>query len=219
MSIAFLFNMLYIYGKEMIILIKCNLAVLLAERNLKITQVANDTGISRTTITSLANNYSQGVQIDTLNKLCIYLQVSPQQFFSYIPFDFSIRAERQTKDFFLIYFNFKTKLKNISCSLEAVVESTSNRVLLDDDSGTHGTEITSVDISIFFADPSLQPDEISDDIKIENDNLKKYLSQIPIQFVNDIELEIAEKIVDSLDDTSNPDYSFSVSWPDELFSI
>ena len=71
-------------------MIRCNLAVLLAERNLKISKVSTDTGISRTTLTSLANNYSQGIQFDTLNTLCLYLRVTPEQLISYVPIDIKV---------------------------------------------------------------------------------------------------------------------------------
>ena len=46
-------------------MIACNLSVLLAERNLKISQVSKATGISRTTLTSLALNNAKGIQFDT----------------------------------------------------------------------------------------------------------------------------------------------------------
>lgn len=62
-------------------MIKCRLRVLLAERDLKITQVAKDTGISRTTLTALTYNRCKGVQFDTMNKLCNYLKVSPGDLF------------------------------------------------------------------------------------------------------------------------------------------
>lgn len=68
-------------------MIKCNLPVLLAERGLKITKLSNDTGISRTTLTSLSNNYSQGIQFDTLNKICNYLKINPGDLFLYVPFE------------------------------------------------------------------------------------------------------------------------------------
>lgn len=71
-------------------MIRSNLAVLLAERNLKITKVSKDTGISRTTLTTLSNNNSQGIQFDTLNTLCMYLKIEPNQLFSYLPFDISV---------------------------------------------------------------------------------------------------------------------------------
>lgn len=74
-------------------MIDCNLAVLLAERNLKITQVSKDTGISRTTLTALNSDYSGGIKFDTLNTLCNYLHITPDHFFSYLPYDYSINCE------------------------------------------------------------------------------------------------------------------------------
>lgn len=71
-------------------MIDSNLAVLLAERNLKITKVSRDTGISRTTLTSLCYDYSGGIKFDTLNILCKYLGITPAEFFSYSQYDYEI---------------------------------------------------------------------------------------------------------------------------------
>ena len=60
---------------------KCNLKVLLAERNLKITQVSNDTGISRTTLTFLSNGEAKGIQFSTLETLCNYLNITANELF------------------------------------------------------------------------------------------------------------------------------------------
>lgn len=65
-------------------MLRCNLAVLLAERNLKITKVSQDTGISRTTLTALANNRVQGIQFSTLDTLCLYLNVTPEKLISFV---------------------------------------------------------------------------------------------------------------------------------------
>lgn len=70
-------------------MLKSNLRVLLAERNLKITRVATDTGISRTTLTALSSNSSKMVQFDTINALCLRLKVTPAELFAYSPIDFS----------------------------------------------------------------------------------------------------------------------------------
>jgi len=70
-----------------------NIPVLLAERRLKITKVSKDTGISRTTLTSLASNKSQGIYFDTFNTLCSYLNVSPEQLFKFFPYDFDFNIE------------------------------------------------------------------------------------------------------------------------------
>lgn len=71
-------------------MIRNNLAVLLAERSLKITQVAQDTGISRNTITSTAQNDGKMIQLETINILCQYLGISHSEFFSYLPFDVKV---------------------------------------------------------------------------------------------------------------------------------
>lgn len=74
------------------------LHVLLAERNLKISKVAKDTGISRTTLTALAQNTSQGIQFETLNVLCGYLGITPDLFFEYIPYTIKISATELMTD-------------------------------------------------------------------------------------------------------------------------
>ena len=66
-------------------MIHCNLATLLAQRNLKISKVYQDTGISRTTLTALAYNHAQGIQFETLNTLCTYLKVSPTDLILHVP--------------------------------------------------------------------------------------------------------------------------------------
>ena len=74
-------------------MIHCNLATLLAQRNLKISKVFQDTGISRTTLTALAYNHAQGIQFDTLNTLCTYLKVSPTDLILHVPVDVSWTKE------------------------------------------------------------------------------------------------------------------------------
>ncbi|MGG0756707.1 helix-turn-helix domain-containing protein [Brevibacillus laterosporus] len=64
-------------------MIKCNLAVLLAERGLKIVDVAKATGISKTTLGALYHNSGKGVQFETLNSLCKYLNVSISDLFTH----------------------------------------------------------------------------------------------------------------------------------------
>ena len=81
------------------------LKVKLAEKNLKISRVYNDTKISRSTLTALADNQTKGIQYDTLNKLCQYLRLQPEDLFSYTPYDFDINVDiikvKNAKDFYL----------------------------------------------------------------------------------------------------------------------
>ena len=73
-------------------MIICNLAVLLAERELKISKVAAETGISRTTLTALYYNTGKGVQFETANLLCIYLDVNMEELFTVVPVDFVVES-------------------------------------------------------------------------------------------------------------------------------
>lgn len=51
-----------------------NLAILMAKRLEKITTVAQNTGISRTTLTSIYFKRCKSITNDTLEKLCKYFQ-------------------------------------------------------------------------------------------------------------------------------------------------
>ncbi|MFK4167678.1 helix-turn-helix domain-containing protein [Paenibacillus lautus] len=62
-------------------MIKCNLRVLMAERKLNIQDVANKTGLSRTTISALVNENGKGIQFDTLETLCYFLKIDPGELF------------------------------------------------------------------------------------------------------------------------------------------
>lgn len=70
-----------------------NLSILLAERRLTISKAAQDTGISRTTLTALTSRSARGIQFDTLNRLCQYLKVTPDALFIYRPFDLALSVE------------------------------------------------------------------------------------------------------------------------------
>ena len=57
---------------------------LMAERNLKVTKVMEDTGLSRPTLNSLKYGKSKGIQLETINILCNYLRVTPGDLFEEI---------------------------------------------------------------------------------------------------------------------------------------
>ncbi|MEG0285303.1 MAG: helix-turn-helix transcriptional regulator [Vagococcus sp.] len=71
------------------------LSLLLAERQLKVTTVANATKISRTTLTALMKNESKMIQFDTINSLCLFLEVEPKDFFDFVPYNFSYHFDSE----------------------------------------------------------------------------------------------------------------------------
>ena len=72
-------------------MIKNNFNELVAQRKLKITRISNDTGISRPTLNALTRDDGKGIQYDTLNTLCNYFNITPCEFFDYIPYEFTIK--------------------------------------------------------------------------------------------------------------------------------
>ncbi len=68
-----------------VVLIKCHLSRFMGERKLKISDVARDTGLHRNTITLLYQETATRVDIDAVNSLCQYLNVSVGDLFEYLP--------------------------------------------------------------------------------------------------------------------------------------
>ena len=54
-------------------MIKNNLCRILNSKDLRITKVSKDTGISRTTLTAMCNDSTRDVSLKTLDTLCSYL--------------------------------------------------------------------------------------------------------------------------------------------------
>ncbi|MGJ8731382.1 helix-turn-helix domain-containing protein [Listeria aquatica] len=77
-------------------MIRNRLAILLAERNLKITRVSKDTGISRSTLTSISQNDNKMIQMETINNLCLYLNITPNDFFDYVDQEINITAKAKS---------------------------------------------------------------------------------------------------------------------------
>jgi DNA-binding Xre family transcriptional regulator len=78
-------------------MIKCNLAEILARKGLKIKDVANHTGISRTTLTALNYNQGKGVQFDTMDQICSFLDITPGELFTHYSFNIEVTEVMYTK--------------------------------------------------------------------------------------------------------------------------
>lgn len=74
-------------------MIRTKLRSLMEDRDLNIKLLNLATGISRTTLSNFLNDITKGIQFDTLNQLCQYLEVSPADFFEYVPFDMEFKVE------------------------------------------------------------------------------------------------------------------------------
>ncbi|UTH13026.1 helix-turn-helix domain-containing protein [Macrococcus equipercicus] len=63
-------------------MIVCTLKEVMNQRNVKVSDIVRDTKVTRPTITALYNNRSKGIQFETMEKLCNYLNVNPNQLFT-----------------------------------------------------------------------------------------------------------------------------------------
>lgn len=68
----------------MYIMISNKFSGLIGEKLIKITKISEETGISRTTLTSLYYRRSKAISFDVLDKLCKYLNCDINDIFEYI---------------------------------------------------------------------------------------------------------------------------------------
>ena len=68
----------------MIRVIDNNFSAILGSRLIKISQVARDTGISRTTLTNIYYKRSTYITFAVLNKLCEYIECGVDDLFPYV---------------------------------------------------------------------------------------------------------------------------------------
>lgn len=62
-------------------MIKCNLSKFMGERKLTMAEVARDTGLNRNTISLLYKETANRVDLDVIDKLCVYFQCEVGELF------------------------------------------------------------------------------------------------------------------------------------------
>ena len=66
-------------------MIKCHLSEVMGKKKLKISDLARETGLHRNTITLLYKEEATRVELDAMEKLCIYFDCSVGELFEYVP--------------------------------------------------------------------------------------------------------------------------------------
>lgn len=156
-------------------MIVCNLAVLLAERNKKMSDVINDTKLAKNTVRSLFYNNAKGIQFDTLETICEYLNVTPNELIVYSPLKYFLSNSGYDEK--LVYFDIELspkKGKIIKGEIDAYYELTEFQ--------WDGSPALRASIEIYYSP------KIFEEIK-----------QIPRIFYQIIEDEIVQEVIDSID--------------------
>lgn len=171
-------------------MLRNNLSVLLAERQLRISEVAKNTGISRTTLTALSANSSKMIQFETINEICQYLKVSPSDLFEYVPFDFKYSFEMN--DYVTPKHPEKeTPKRKVTFFIEIFESGKQIRSILFDGF----LEMTYSSDSLLETSVVICPQDIKNK-KI----LKAYTDELSTAFLTDIKSSISKKINDQVFD-------------------
>lgn len=163
-------------------MIFCNLSILLAERKLKISKVSSDTGISRTTLTSLSFNHWQGVRLETMDSLCKYLGVSVGDIFKFLPFDIKCVGcdyDKNTKSADVI---FECVLNNFKGECHCFAEV-----------NIHDYQ-KSVNMCVYLD----EYDADTQEEERENNALRTIFKSLPVSIINDLKNDIADDLIDSI---------------------
>lgn len=94
------------------------LAILLAERTLSGSRLSVETGIAQSTISKITSNKSKQVDYATVNTICNNLQITPNDFFDYSPFDYDISCLKDEEDGSIKLFIKVKKFDVKICTLE-----------------------------------------------------------------------------------------------------
>lgn len=173
-------------------MLHCNLAVLLAERGLKITKVSNDTGISRTTLTALCSNRGLGIQFETLNTLCLYLGVGPEKLINFVPINIKVSGIELDKksETCVVTLEIMENGRTITCSLPGMT-------IPDYELGKlHG-----MGVQLEFWDEVANSDD--PDIINENATLLRVLKKLPLGFLKDLEGDILDGVLSKYEDSGD----------------
>lgn len=158
-------------------MIRCNLAVLMAERGLNISDLSKVTGISRNALSALYHNTGKGIQFETLDALCDYLQVTPGDLLLFSPLKYSISDISQGIDHLKLRIEMMTK-KNKSISGE-------------------------IDVSYEISEYKDKQHEIPSKLTVlisYSPKIYEEIKQLPKLFSVDIEGDIISKVLDKVKD-------------------
>lgn len=194
-------------------MLRCNLALLLAERGLKISKVAKDTGISRTTLTALANSTSQGVQLETIDKLCMYLKTDVSSFFVFHPSTVSLVLSKDN-DITYLFLTIRYNAQIFKVLLEVFVTP----VYINDPSFS---KASSYDISLFMANSYSEiTAKFSKDDEWEIGNewfVKHYYPKLPIIFRTDLENKIKNSIIKEFNLPEDTETALHFDFENDIF--
>lgn len=104
-------------------MIRNRLSDLLGERQLKISNLSLVTGIARSTLTPIYFNNSEMIKIETINKICMALNIDVEEFFESVNFDINFTYDEDAiEDVFINVMSSDEKIWNYNIDIGALCE-------------------------------------------------------------------------------------------------
>jgi DNA-binding Xre family transcriptional regulator len=128
----------------------CRLNEIMEERGLNIKKINEKTSLSRTTISNLLNQYSNGIQFDTLAQLCELLKCSPGELL--VLHDFSVVFEDKNNE----GFEYSAPYENVAGEVLLNIEA---RCLINFDGTQHEVDFN-IEVPYHFTKESLEINDI-----------------------------------------------------------
>ena len=186
-------------------MIHCNLATLLAQRHMKIAKIHQDTRISRTTLTSLAYGHAQGIQFDTLNTLCTYLNVSAADMILHLPLDITWEKETYSESNYVRYDTVFLTIKE---------RGKEKRYPLCMETSNYGDDGTKYSVSLTFTAPKDEPEmPVASDAEVKA--CKEIIASLPVEFATDVSRDMMSSLspVDPFDEENEAEVIFESPFP------
>lgn len=192
-------------------MIRNNLSILMSERGIKNSTLSMKTGISKNTISSTAQNDGKMIQLETINKICQVLNVTPSDFFSYVPYDVSfqlslddISVEYSTND---VYEVIDLSLKSLDLNLLIKVEK--NNTFMDD----YLFETTD------FTKESIFTNNLFITLETTSESFSDFWETVPTPFASDITARISKEVKKHVLDSLSTEISgMNYSYEDDLIN-
>lgn len=193
-------------------MILCNLQNILADKRTNISKVSRETGISRTTLTSLCSNTCQGVQLETVNTLCRYLDIGVEQLFLFSKYDLYVRSG-------LPYLEIEKIPKEELGEIRIIIQYSEQKVecKINADLYIHYEKnyINWIDVELSFQDP----DDFTgykEEITAQNRLLHKMLSELHPAFKTWLRNEIEFVLCNEYDLYVADGYEITIDFPQEF---
>lgn len=185
-------------------MIFCNLAELMANKNVNISTVARQTGISRTTLTALRYNMFRGIQVETLDALCKYFDIKPDKLLLFSKYGIEIKTRVDDYD-------VEREPTHATATIEFIIST--GTVVIECEtccnlyfSWYNANVSISADIDYF--EPEVNPED--DELYEQNAMLKKVLKSLESGIINYYEEEIKRLLINELDlDNWNGEIDFT----------